>query len=74
MYIPKMKKTDRAVLQAVSLLSLIDIAVKTNKKWPIVGMFLVPFIGSSVEAYKDGNGFKINIDQTYDDSHENVKL
>ena len=72
MRIPKMKKTDRAVLQAITILELLNIAVKSNKKWPIIGMLLVPFIGSGIEAHRNGNGVKIDIDQSYDDSHENV--
>ena len=71
MRIPKMKKTDRAVVQAITLLELLNIAVKSNKKWPIVGMLLVPFIGSGIEAHKNGNGVKIEIDQSYDTSREN---
>ena len=71
MRIPKMKKTDRAVVQAITLLELLNIAVKSNKKWPIVGMLLVPFIGSGIEAHKNGNGVKIEIDQSYDNSREN---
>lgn len=69
-----MKKGDRAIVQFLAMLGLIDAAIKTNKKWPIIGMFLVPFIGSGVETYKDSDGVKINIDQSYSDSHENVKL